>query len=34
VPILEERNQRMLHLFAGHKVTKVREFVEGKLTSV
>ncbi len=34
VPVLEERYQRLLQLFAEHKVAKVREFVEGKLASV
>lgn len=34
VPVLEERYQRLLQLFAEHKVQRVREFVEGKLASV
>ncbi|MDD5266864.1 MAG: HsdR family type I site-specific deoxyribonuclease [Methylococcales bacterium] len=34
MPVLEERYQRLLQLFAGHKVAKVREFVEGKLANV
>lgn len=34
VPVLEERYQRLLQLFAEHKVATVREFVEGKLDSV
>ncbi|RLJ20072.1 type I restriction endonuclease subunit R [bacterium endosymbiont of Escarpia laminata] len=34
VPVLEERYQRLLQLFAEHKVAKVREFVEGKLATV
>jgi len=34
VPVLEERYQRLLQLFLQHKVKGVREFVEGKLTSV
>jgi type I restriction enzyme R subunit len=34
VPVLEERYQRLLQLFAEHKVTQVREFVEGKLPNV
>ncbi|WP_260291412.1 type I restriction endonuclease subunit R [Sedimenticola hydrogenitrophicus] len=34
VPVLEERYQRLLQLFAGHKVGRVREFVEGKLAKV
>jgi type I restriction enzyme, R subunit len=31
MPVLEERYQRLLQLFATHKVAKVREFVEGTL---
>lgn len=34
VPVLEERYQRLLQLFAEHKVAKVHEFVEGKLASI
>jgi type I restriction enzyme R subunit len=34
VPVLEERYQRLLQLFAGHKVAKVREFVEGQLPDI
>jgi len=34
VPVLEERYQRLLQLFAEHKVARVREFVEGKLPDV
>lgn len=34
VPVLEERYQRLLQLFAKHKVVKVREFIEGKLASI
>lgn len=34
VPVLEERYQRLLQLFALQKVSNVREFVEGKLASV
>ncbi|HEB57362.1 MAG TPA: type I restriction endonuclease subunit R [Gammaproteobacteria bacterium] len=34
VPVLEERYQRLLQLFAEHKVAKLREFVEGKLASI
>jgi type I restriction enzyme R subunit len=34
IPILEERYQRLLQLFSSHKVEKLREFVQGKLTSV
>ena len=34
VPVLEERYQRLLQLFAGHKVSKVREFVEGRLAGI
>ncbi|MCP4996084.1 MAG: type I restriction endonuclease subunit R, partial [Gammaproteobacteria bacterium] len=33
VPVLEERYQRLLQLFAEHKVVKVREFVEGQLAT-
>ncbi|CAA0116775.1 Type-1 restriction enzyme R protein [Halioglobus japonicus] len=34
VPVLEERYQRLLQLFAEHKVMQVREFVEGTLGSI
>jgi type I restriction enzyme R subunit len=34
VPVLEERYQRLLQLFSEHKVAKVREFVEGRLSSI
>lgn len=34
VPVLEERYQRLLQLFAEHKVAKVRQFVEGELVSI
>lgn len=34
VPVLEERYQRLMQLFTEHKVTGVREFVEGRLVSV
>ncbi len=34
VPVLEERYQRLLQLFAEHKVLQVREFVEGSLATV
>ncbi len=34
VPVLEERYQRLLQLFAEHKVASVREFVEGKLAGI
>jgi len=34
VPVLEERYQRLLQLFAEHKVLQVREFVEGTLGSI
>jgi type I restriction enzyme R subunit len=34
MPVLEERYQRLLQLFAEHKVAKVREFIEGKLASI
>lgn len=34
VPVLEERYQRLLQLFAEHKVTRLREFVEGKLPNI
>ncbi len=34
VPVLEERYQRLLQLFAEHKVEKLREFVEGQLTTI
>ena len=34
MPVLEERYQRLLQLFAGHKVTRVREYAEGTLDTV
>jgi len=34
VPVLEERYQRLLQLFATHKVARLREFVEGKLPNI
>src|SRR5690606_22206163 len=34
VPVLEERYQRLLQLFAEHRVARVREFVEGKLETI
>ncbi|MDZ4261973.1 MAG: type I restriction endonuclease subunit R, partial [Pseudomonadota bacterium] len=34
VPVLEERYQRLLQLFAEHKVRQLREFVEGVLPNV
>jgi len=34
VPVLEERYQRLLQLFAERKVTQVREFAEGQLATV
>jgi type I restriction enzyme R subunit len=34
VPVLEERYQRLLQLFAEHKVARVREFVEGRLPDI
>ena len=34
VPVLEERYQRLLQLFAEHKVAHVREFVEGTLPDI
>ena len=34
VPVLEERYQRLLHLFASHKIAKVREFVTGQLSNI
>ncbi len=34
VPVLEERYQRLLQLFAEHKVAKLREFVEGELPNI
>ncbi len=34
MPVLEERYQRLLQLFAEHKVAKVREFVEGQLATI
>ncbi len=34
VPVLEERYQRLLQLFAEHKVAKLREFVEGQLAGI
>jgi len=34
VPVLEERYQRLLQLFAEHKVARMREFIEGTLPDV
>lgn len=34
MPVLEERYQRLLQLFAQHKVLRVREFIEGELLNV
>jgi len=34
IPVLEERYQRLLHLFNEHKVDKVREFVTGTLSTI
>lgn len=34
MPVLEERYQRILQLFALHKVQKVRDFVEGELPDI
>lgn len=34
LPVLEERYQRLLQLFSSHKVAQIREFVEGKLSSI
>jgi len=34
VPVLEERYQRLLQLFAEHKIDGVREFVEGHLPTI
>ncbi len=34
MPVLEERYQRLLQLFADHKVRNIREFVEGTLFTV
>lgn len=34
LPVLEERYQRLLQLFAQHKVPKVKEFVEGQLPDI
>lgn len=34
IPVLEERYQRLLHLFNEHKVAKVREFVTGTLSNI
>ena len=34
MPVLEERYQRLLQLFAEHKVAKLREFVEGRLPCI
>ncbi|NLD94764.1 MAG: type I restriction endonuclease subunit R [Fibrobacter sp.] len=34
VPILEERYQRILQLFAAHRIEKVKEFIEGTLPNV
>lgn len=33
-PVLEERYQRLLHLFNEHKVAKVKEFVTGQLATI
>ena len=34
LPVLEERYQRLLQLFSGHKVAKVKEFVTGQLANI
>ncbi|WP_068545916.1 type I restriction endonuclease subunit R [Thalassotalea crassostreae] len=34
MPVLEERYQRILQLFAQHKVQEVREFIEGELPNI
>lgn len=34
MPVLEERYQRLLQLFTNHKVKKIKDFVEGKLTTI
>jgi type I restriction enzyme R subunit len=34
MPVLEERYQRLLQLFTTHKVTKIKDFVEGKLATI
>lgn len=34
LPVLEERYQRLLQLFAAHKVANVREFVQGLLPNI
>ena len=34
IPVLEERYQRLLQLFSTHKVSHLREYAEGKLTTV
>lgn len=34
MPVLEERYQRILQLFAQHKILQVREFVEGELPNI
>ncbi|MEQ8542233.1 MAG: HsdR family type I site-specific deoxyribonuclease [Coleofasciculus sp. D1-CHI-01] len=34
MPVLEERYQRLLQLFAEHKVAKVRDYAEGKLETI
>ncbi|NOT85831.1 MAG: type I restriction endonuclease subunit R [Methylococcaceae bacterium] len=34
IPVLEERYQRLLQLFAEHKIAKVREFVTGTLSTL
>ncbi len=34
VPVLEERYQRLLHLFNEHKVAKVKDFVTGQLATI
>ncbi|TCB70266.1 type I restriction endonuclease subunit R [Acinetobacter sp. ANC 4216] len=34
MPVLEERYQRLLQLFTNHKVKKIKDFVEGKQTTI
>lgn len=34
VPVLEERYHRLLHLFADHKIAKVREYATGSLATI
>jgi type I restriction enzyme, R subunit len=34
LPVLEERYQRLLQLFGGYKIAKLREFVEGTLANI